>query len=434
MPSQVESQAKSMYENGFIWLKSECVSMNAEEYSAYCNWLSMRNFSIKGMRFYEGKARYETVESYSMREGMSREFPNWFKLKCIARRIYELDREKGVSHRMEAVTWLETPSKGYHAVVTSTGRVFHVICNASRWGHPDGTKGREVVELKRDARDWTVRIGDCYKQAKPQKRVSMGKGGKVSTHYVWLHKVSVRKALGMCFDDEILKNSLSPRDYAFVKSYGKQTERQRAATCRSMHMRECESGRDLFFESIKGAAESFGMKPSTFKTRLKKDPGHIEIDGRGYDIVGMGEKAPAEKKAKKSKRKPRMRSVKAAVKATSSYKGFKYREGKRWHYGYLYEVYEKWLSISKTREMEPADRMLIYWELLDYHGVDATRWSDEIYKDVSHAGRVRRLRKYWGRRRWEDRKAEFKADRTRFRAWVLRKCNEALERRASRRN
>lgn len=430
-----------MYSNGYIKLSSSMVSMNNEEYDAYTKWLNHRSYSIKGYRYYEKSTTYENDEEYGFRYESSMNCPNWFKLKCIARRIYDIDRANGIVHHGEFLTWLPTKSKGYHVVITNTGRVFHVICNKSRWGCDRRQEGREVVELKVD-KDFRVRLGDCYKQSSfYTHRVLESNTGKVKKQQVYQVTVRVKPALIECFGRKMLSKTLPKGIRYSVLLYGCNTA---AADASSKNIEMVDNdGNWFYFKSMREASEHFGVNYNTFKSKLRRTGGGgpVDINGKCYSIStgqlnrshcgsARGRKKTRKAIAGKQRGFNMQRRIGASIKATKSYKSYMFRRDKRKQYGFLYDVYLKWKESAASGEMCPNDKRVIKSEVAAWVGEDCPRLSElaeSIYHDANHLARIKRLRKHWGRVARKRRQREFMNNRENRDAWALKKATSVMD-------
>lgn len=427
-----------MYLNGYIKLCGSSVSMNNTEYEAFSMWMNHAGYSIKGRRFYEGAAPFESDEDTAFRRNASMSFPNWFKLKCIARRIYEHDRERGIVHHNEWITWLPTKAKGYHVVITSTGRVFHVICNRSRWGLDRRREGREVVELKVD-KWYRVRVGDCYKQCKSQtSKVKDFFKAVVGEKRSWKVAVWVKPSLIECFGRDMLAKTLPKGMRDDVLSYGS-TDAMAAAGRVDIVMQDEEGGMQWHFKCIKEAAAHFGMKYNSFKSKLNRagSGGRVKLgatvyifkkgDGRGKGVnLGKGFRVVRGK----CRGFNLQRRIGASIKASKSFKTYMFRKALRERYGFLFGIYQRWRERAMHGVLSASEHETIEREVAVWLGDDSPRLaelSDSIYEDANRIAKVKMMRKRWGRADRKRRQREYMSDPKNRDAWALKCATKAME-------
>lgn len=423
-----DDKGKMMYEYGYVILNKAFMAMNDDEFFAYRNWLSSEKFSVKGCRrFYEGKAKGETDEMYTLRRKMSHVYPNWFLLKCIARRIYDMDRARGIKHNAEYVTWMNTRAKGYHVVITSTGRVFHVLAKKSKFFGVAGMKGRDVVELHAGKDDY-VDIADNGKDAKKYRHVLKTPGGE--TREIWSAQVkeNIRKHLKESFMERILKRSLSCRKFERVMSYGVMTDKHVNAISNKICLGRVRDNVMLYFRGYKEVAGHVGMSYTAVRARFARCKGkEIEFNGEKYIVIDFAKRGEESKAAKKKHKKyPKKMTEKQwercfmkNLKANRYVRKYMSRQKVKQEWKLLYDDYEGIRKAALKVGMMPL-RSVVRYSFAGLLGDDSPRleeWVDKAMKSLEHALRVLQLRRYWGRRSFMKRRAEFMQDDEKFGNW-----------------
>lgn len=436
---------------GYIYGNDRYLAMNYEEDRQYRFWLTHADFSLYGNRdTYKTKASMESKEAESFRHEQASRHANWFLLKCIVRRI----SETAGTDDDEVWTWLPTAGGGWHVVISSKGRVFHVIANKSLMFKKNGkTTGREVCEVKPRGEAMSVRVFNCFKKGLVHKsKVFLG-NGKVKERVGYYVNVSVLDALKECFGPTMLVSSGMDREF-FRRVMKRRTNVGGAQHKRkSVLLKNLKNGEVIECESLKKLAAALHIPYSTLKSKIAKmkkekrktitvrgvemgilvKPSDLEVCVRKKRVARV--KPKAKRMVVTDKRLDRI--VRKAVCGNKDYKGILERSNRRVRYfgciG-LVELYER--ELEKALENGLNDLCEAYFKPLVVAASDCGFSSERacaaakmLNADVREAfwqdrreKRNKRLRKFFGGLSWEAKKRRFKEDRNgEYTAWKRKK-------------
>lgn len=419
-----DDRKKSMHKLGYTALTRKFVSMNKMEYKAYQSWLNDCSFGIRGKRFYIDADEDTDTDQYKLKEAFAKNYEDWFLLKCITRRIYDKDKENGVKHHNEYVTWMQTRAKGRHVVITSSGRVFHVMANKRRFKGNKLDKGRDVYEIKKND-TWQVRICDGNKECTKSVRKVKIEGGKTVEHDVYIVTENVRKHLKDCFTKDILLKSLSKSAYEYVKCYGDKRPSHNRSHNMIIVLGEVATNKVCKFNGYKDLANKMNVGYSAIRAKfMRAKDKQITINGNKF-IVLRCDKPVIEKKKKYEFKVEReltnrvfLRNLRTSKKMRKSCEYFIEKNTWKMMHDDYRSLYEASLELGMPVKESVIREVLGKW----LKGAPRLEeWVQLAKKNINHTMRLTKLRKFYGKRSWEKRKENFKKNTTEFVEWCRRK-------------
>lgn len=432
---------------GYIYGDESYLAMNYEEDRQYRYWMNHADFGLYGFRdTFKTKSPIESKYAEQFRHKQAEKHANWFLLKCIVRRI----SETAGTDEDEVWTWLPTAGGGWHVVLSSKGRVFHVIANKSLMFKKNGkTTGREVCEVKPRGEAMSVRVFNCFKKGLTHKsKVFLG-NGKVKErvgHYV---NVSVLDAMKECFGPSMLVSCGIDREFFKRIMQRRMNIGGGSQKMKRVVLKNLRNGEFKEYESLKAVAAALSIPYSTLKSKVSKMKAEKRktIVVRGVEIgisvresrSGLARKVVATRRKKRrvmtDKRLDRI--VRKAVCGNKDYKGILERSNRRARYfgsTGLLELYGKELEKALSSGVDGLSEA--YFKPLVRDASDCGFSTErvaaaakmlnadirEAYWKAKREERYKRLRRYYGRLSWENRKRRFKEDRNgEYTAWKRKK-------------
>ena len=418
-------KSKTMHAVGYIIMNPQFLSMNNSEYKAYQSWLNDCTYSIHGKRFYGEDTDKVNTSSYKMRKAFSETYKDWFLLKCIAKRIREKDKENGTVDNTEFVSWMNTTAKGNHVVLTSKGRVFHVMANKSLFNGNKFSKKRDVYELKKTDL-WQVRVCDGNKECmKSVRTIRVGKN-KVKNHDVYITTENVRKHLKNTFTAEILRKSLNRRDYEHVMAYGNTRESHLMAHAVKITLGNRKTNEVEYYNGYKELANTKGIGYSALRAKFMRMKGkELVLNGESYVVIEVRKPAKAKVVVKKKHNVAKELTERVFMKNLRKSKNMRKSmaiidEKRKWKL--MYDDYRSLYEASLAMGM-PVKESVVREVLSGWVGNSPRfeEWVKCAMDNINKMIRITKMRKYWGKRRWEERKNEFKKDKKKFNEWCRKK-------------